>query len=155
MIHALYKQPPKLSVKNTRRSKARFNASTTMHILTNPIYCVADERAYNYFLEQGGNIFGELSEFDGQHGISCYNKTDQCKVEDENSTFFNPKFSQILTRKPIEEWIISVGQHEGFIPSDEWIETQMLLSAIAEKYNRPHRPHKCTSCRNCLLPDMR
>ena len=128
-----------ISKEHKTKQGSAFNASTTRLILTNPIYCVADERAYNYFLEQGGNIFGELSEFDGQHGISCYNKTDQCKVEDENSTFFNPKFSQILTRKPVEEWIISVGQHEGFIPSDEWIETQMLLSAIAEKYNRPHR----------------
>ena len=118
---------------------AEFNASTTRLILTNPIYCIADELAYNYFLEQGGNIFGELSEFDGKHGISCYNKTDQCKVEDEDSTFFNPKFSQIMTRKPIEEWIIAVGQHEGFIASEEWIETQELLTKIAEKYNRPHR----------------
>ena len=67
-------------------------------ILTNPIYCVADEKAYNYFLEQGGNIFGDFSEFDGNHGVSCYNKTDQCKVEDEDSTFFNPKFSQTMSR---------------------------------------------------------
>ena len=118
---------------------AEFNASTTRLILTNPIYCVADKSAYNYFLDKGGNIYGEISEFDGQHGISCYNKTDQCKVEDEDSTFFNPKFSQMLSRKPVEEWIIAVGQHEGFIPSGEWIETQELLSSIAEKYNRPHR----------------
>ena len=130
----------KIISKNHRTKQgAEFNASTTRLILTNPIYCVADERAYNYFLEQGGNIFGDVSDFDGQHGISCYNKTDQCKVEDEDSTFFNPKFSQTLTRKPIEEWIIAVGQHEGFIPSNEWIETQELLAAIAEKYNRPHR----------------
>lgn len=118
---------------------ADFNASTTRLILTNPIYCVADETAYRYFLEQGGNLFGEISEFDGKHGISCYNKTDQSKIENEDSTFFNPKFSQTMTRKPIEEWIISVGAHEGFIPSDEWIETQTLLAAITEKYNRPHR----------------
>ena len=128
-----------ISKNHKTKQGAEFNASTTRLILTNPIYCVADERAYNYFLEQGGNIFGDVSDFDGQHGISCYNKTDQCKVEDEDSTFFNPKFSQMMTRKPIEEWIIAVGKHEGFIPSNEWIETQELLAAIAEKYNRPHR----------------
>lgn len=100
---------------------------------------MADETAYRYFLEQGGNLFGETSEFDGKHGVSCYNKTNQSKIENEDSTFFNPKFSQAMTRKPIEEWIISVGAYEGFIPSDEWIETQILLTAIAEKYNRPHR----------------
>ena len=118
---------------------ADFNASTTRLILTNPIYCVADETAYRYFLEQGGNLFGEISEFGGKHGVSCYNKTDQSKIENEDSTFFNPKFSQTMIRKPIEKWIISVGAYEGFIPSDEWIETQTLLAAIAEKYNRPHR----------------
>lgn len=128
-----------ISKSHKTKQGAEFNASTTRLILTNPIYCVADEKAYNYFLEQGGNIFGDFSEFDGKHGVSCYNKTDQCKVEDEDSTFFNPKFSQTMSRKPIEEWIISVGQHEGFILSDKWIETQELLAKIAEKYNRPHR----------------
>ena len=34
---------------------------------------------------------------------------------------------------------IAVGRHEGFIPSEQWIEVQELLDAIAEKYNRPHR----------------
>ena len=68
-----------------------------------------------------------------------YNKTDQMKVEDEDSTFFNPKFSQLLTRKPISEWIVSVGRHEGFISSRKWVETQNMLDEIAEKYNRPHR----------------
>jgi site-specific DNA recombinase len=90
-------------------------------------------------LEQDGNLFGEMSEFDGQHGLSSYNKTDQEKVEDEESTFLNPKFSQLLSRKPISEWIISVGRHEGFIGSRRWVETQNMLDAIAEKYNRPHR----------------
>lgn len=118
---------------------AEFTPSTIRLILKNPIYCTADERAYNYFLEHDGNIFGDLSEFDGTHGISAYNKTDQCKIEDEESTFFNPKFSQLLSPKPISEWIISVGRHEGFISSKDWIETQLLLEAIAEKYNRPHR----------------
>lgn len=32
-----------------------------------------------------------------------------------------------------------MGRHEGFISATDWIETQKLLEAIAEKYNRPHR----------------
>ena len=103
------------------------------------MYCTADERAYHYFLEHEGNIFGDITEFDGAHGLSAYNKTEQYKVEDESSTFSNPKFSQLIAQKPIQEWIISVGKHEGVIPSQDWIEAQMLLKAIAENYNRPHR----------------
>ena len=118
---------------------AKFTTSTIRLILRNPIYCVADEYSYNYFLEHDGNLFGEPSEFDGQHGLSAYNKTDQIKVEDEDSTFFNPKFSQLLTRKPISEWIVSVGRHEGFISSRKWVETQNMLDEIAERYNQPHR----------------
>lgn len=98
--HSIQTTAKIISKNHKTKQGAEFNASTTKLILTNPIYCVADENAYNYFL---GNIFGDISEFDGKHGVSCYNKTDQCKVEDEDSTFFNPKFSQIMSRKPVEE----------------------------------------------------
>ena len=123
------------------RTKAgsKFNASTTRLLLKNPVYCIADENAYNYFYENGGGLCEELSAFDGQHGLSAYNKTDQEKFEDADSTFISPKFVQIMSAKPVSEWIISVGRHEGFIPSQQWIDTQNMLDSIAEKYNRPHR----------------
>ena len=84
-------------------------------------------------------MFGDLLDFDGLHGLSAYNKTDQEKFEDSDSTSISPKFVQTVESKPISEWIIAVGKHEGFISSEHWIETQELLDAIAEKYNRPHR----------------
>lgn len=120
-------------------SGAQFNTSTTRLVLKNPIYCTADQRSYDYFINHDGNVFGDLSEFNGQHGLSVYNKTEQEKYEDSDSTFISPKFIQTVESKPISEWIIAVGKHEGFIPSGQWIETQELLDAIAEKYNRPHR----------------
>ena len=118
---------------------SKFNTSTTRLLLKNPVYCVADEIAYNYFYENGGGVCADLSEFDGQHGLSAYNKTDQEKFEDADSTFISPKFVQLMSAKPVSKWIISVGRHEGFIPSQQWIDTQNMLDAIAEKYNRPHR----------------
>lgn len=104
---------------------SKFNTSTTRLLLKNPVYCVADEMAYNYFYENGGGVCAELSEFDGQHGLSAYNKTDQEKFEDADSTFVSPKFVQLMSAKPVSEWIISVGRHEGFIPSQQWIDTQI------------------------------
>ncbi len=118
---------------------SKFNTSTTRLLLKNPVYCVADEIAYNYFYENGGGVCADLSEFDGQHGLSAYNKTDQEKFEDADSTFISPKFVQLMSAKPVSKWIISVGRHEGFIPSQQWIDTQNMLDSIAEKYNRPHR----------------
>ena len=117
----------------------RFNSSTTRLLLKNPVYCTADENAYHYFLEHNGGLCGDISGFDGQHGISAYNKTDQEKFEDADSTFISPKFVQLMSQKPLSEWIISVGRHEGFISSRQWIDTQNVLDDIAEKYNRPHR----------------
>ena len=52
-------------------------------------------------LEHDGNLFGEPSDFDGQHGLTAYNKTDQMKVEDEDSTFFNPKFHSFSPGNPL------------------------------------------------------
>ena len=118
---------------------AEFTPLAVRDIVKNPIYCTADERAYQYFLERDGNTFGERTDFDGQHGISVYNKTDQFKVEDEDSTFFNPKFCQVSKKKDVSEWIIAVGRHEGFIPSEKWIAAQGLLEEIADRWNRPHR----------------
>ena len=120
-------------------SGAAFNASTTRLVLRNPIYCTADKRSYNYFIEHDGNVFGDMTEFDGTHGLSAYNKTDQEKYEGSDSTFISPKYVQTIESKPVSEWIIAVGRHEGFISSEQWIEVQELLDAIAEKYNRPHR----------------
>lgn len=62
-------------------SGAAFNASTTRLVLRNPIYCTADKRNDNYFIEHDGNVFGDMTEFDGTHGLSAYNKTDQEKYE--------------------------------------------------------------------------
>lgn len=118
---------------------SKFNSSTTRLLLKNPVYCTADGSAYNYFLEHNGGLCGDISDFDGQHGISAYNKTDQEKFEDADSTFISPKFVQLMSQKPLSEWIISVGRHEGFISSQQWIDTQNMLDDIAEKYNRPHR----------------
>ena len=87
-------------------SGAEFNASTTRLVLRNPIYCTADRRSYDYFIDHEGNVFGDLLDFDGQHGLSAYNKTDQEKFEDSDSTFISPKFVQTVESKPISEWII-------------------------------------------------
>lgn len=36
----------------------------------------------------------------------AYNKTDQERLEDEESTFIELKFVQVCADKPISEWII-------------------------------------------------
>ena len=87
-------------------SGAEFNTSTTKLVLRNPIYCTADKCSYNYFMEHDGNLFGELTDFDGQHGLSAYNKTDQEKYEDSEH------FKEILEIKMEEVWNNPAPQQE-------------------------------------------
>ena len=121
------------------KTNMEFNTQAVRDLVTNPVYCIADEYSYNYFLEQGSNIFGELSEYDGVHGISVYNRTSQTKEESDDSTFLNPEFSRYTIQKDINEWIVAVGKHEGFISSRDWVKAQQLKDEIYDKYNRPHR----------------
>ena len=108
-------------------------------ILHNPVYCTADPTSYQFFFDNGANVAGNIEDFDGKHALSGYNKTDHVKDEHEDSTFFNPKFTQLSFRKPINDWIISVGKHEPFISSEDWIAAQQLMKDIEEQHNRPHR----------------
>ena len=72
---------------------------TVRDILTNPVYCTADEAAFDYFTK---------------HGLMPFHRTEQ-----------NGK-KQL--RLPPEEWIISLGKHKPLIPSEEWIKTKLSTS---------------------------
>lgn len=55
------------------------NASRTTdffirNLLSNPVYCVADEAARSYFEERGSKVAGEAALWDGRHGIMPYNR---------------------------------------------------------------------------------
>ncbi len=116
-----------------------FRLSSVKDMIRNPVYCVADQDSYKYFLDTGCNLYGEKSEYDGVHGISVYNRTTQLKEESDDSTFLNPEFSRYTLFKEEDEWIIAPGKHEGYIPSATWIEAQNIKDEIFERYNRPHR----------------
>ena len=121
------------------KNGADFTILAIKDIIRNPVYCIADEKSYQYFFDEGCNIFGEKQEYDGIHGLSVYNRTEQTKEESDDSTFLNPEFTRVTIQKEKEEWVIAVGRHTGFVSSEDWIEAQKLKEAIADKYNRPHR----------------
>ena len=55
------------------------NASRTTdffirNLLSNPVYCAADEAARSYFEELGSKVAGEAALWDGRHGIMPYNR---------------------------------------------------------------------------------
>jgi site-specific DNA recombinase len=94
-------------------------------ILQNPVYLIADHAAYQYFMEQGASLFSDVSEFDGTHGVMAYNRTDQ--TQGKNTVYL-----------PIDKWIVSVGAHQGLIPSGLWLGAQKSLERNRSKgYRKP------------------
>ncbi len=125
----------------TRNGKKHTRISVK-NILRNPVYCVADNDSLSYFSEFCETIYADESEFDGEHGLMVYNKTDQKREKKDNSTLLSPQFTQIVEIKPISEWIVAVGQHKGVVSGLDWIRVQHLLQQNVDKYDRPKQVSK-------------
>ena len=88
-----------------------FTRFAIKNILQNPVYLIADDDAYQYFVDRQAELFSEKSDFDGVHGILAYNRSDQEK-------------GRATVYLPVGEWIVTVGQHPGLIPGRDWIKVQ-------------------------------
>ncbi len=117
-------------------------------ILTNPVYMIADSDAFEYFKNSNVDLYSDEVEFDGTHGMMVYNRTLQ---EQGKSTKI----------KPMEEWIVSVGKHQGFINGKDWIKVQSMLNKNKSKSYRKPKSHtallsgilKC-ECGEFMRPHM-
>lgn len=89
------------------KNGGEFSKGTVKQIIQNPVYCISDKKIFDWFKKHDANLCGE---FDDLHGLMVYNKRENGKKE-----------------KPINEWIIAIGKHEGIIHSDKWIECQNLI----------------------------
>ena len=133
LIYDLYTQSDSLTAVEAellrRRIKTKlgknFSRFAIKAILQNPVYMVADEDAYDFFLERKAEVCFPKSAFDGSCGIMAYNRTDQEK-------------GRAMILLPIEEWIIALGKHPGIVPSKQWITVQQSLERNKSKgYRKP------------------
>lgn len=132
----------------TKRGK-QFTRFAIRGILTNPVYMIADETAYQYLKENNVDLFAERSEFDGEHGIMAYNRTLQRPG----------KANQI---RPMEEWIVAVGKHPGIISGSDWVQVQTMLDVNKSKsYRRPRSNVallsgllRCGECGDYIRPKL-
>ncbi len=116
-------------------------------ILTNPVYMIADEDAYDYMIENEADLFSGKEQFDGVHGIMAYNRTLQRPG----------KANQV---NPIPEWIVAVGKHPGVVPGAAWIAVQEKLELNKVKSYRGPRGNTallsgllyCGSCGDYMRP---
>lgn len=110
-------------------------------ILSNPVYMIADQEAYDYLKEKKVELFADPADFKGTHGIIAYNRTLQ-------------KQGKAHEMKDMEEWIVAIGRHEGLIPGAEWVSVQRQLERNKSKnYRRPRSNVALLSgilvCGNC------
>jgi site-specific DNA recombinase len=102
-----------------------FTRFSIKSILQNPVYVVADQDAYEYFVKVKADLYSDQKEFDGTHGIMAYNRTNQKKG----------KATEFL---PPGDWIVSVGAHQGIIPGKAWVAVQESLERNKSKaYHKP------------------
>lgn len=131
----------------TRKGK-EFRKYSLRNILTNPVYSQNDNVILQYFKNRGQNIYAEQDgreKFDGKYGMIAYNKTDNKKKE-----------------RPLKDWIIAVGLHEGYVTGKEWIQVQELLEKNKDKsYRASANPTnetifseilRCKKCGNKMIP---
>ncbi len=118
-------------------------------ILQNPVYMIADEYAYNFFIQNNTDLFSDKNAFDNKHGIMAYNRTDQEK-------------GKTTKHLPASEWIVSVGKHRGLISGKVWVQIQESLERNKSKSFRKPRSNEALltgllfcSCSEHMYPKMR
>ena len=112
-----------------------FTSIAVKNILLNPVYAVADADMRSYFTSFDVPIWADEVAFDGRCGIMAYNKTEQTKELDTDSRALDPNYVQKSTRRDIEEWVISVGKHEGIINGADWIRAQTIMATISKDHS--------------------
>ncbi|QEK11650.1 recombinase family protein [Crassaminicella thermophila] len=125
----------------TTKNRNNFDKSALKLILTNPVYCIADDIIYEYFQNLNADVAAPLFDFDNKHGLMVFNK-------------HNQKKKTKVVRKDESEWIIAVGKHEGIIASRDWIKVQNILNknsskaprAGTGKYGLVTRLLRCNNC---------
>jgi site-specific DNA recombinase len=138
-------------IQNNIRTKTgkTFTRFAIKNILENLVYVKADNDMYKYFEANEIDLFARPEDFDSERGIMAYNKTSQ-------------KNKKTTRKRLIEEWIIAVGKHEGFISGDDWLKVQEILNKNQDKrYRTPRQNHsllsgilRCKKCGSYMRPKL-
>lgn len=111
-------------------------------ILHNPVYVKADVDVYNYYLAKGCIIKSGIDEFTGINGLNIYGKRDRALNKYNN----------------IKDHNVTVGLHNGVIPSSLFLQVQYKLGSNKQIKNNGKGKHtwltglvKCGYCNRAMV----
>ncbi|HEX3027404.1 MAG TPA: recombinase family protein [Clostridia bacterium] len=109
------------------KNNAAFTRRSVRDLIINPVYSAADSSAYRYLKKNGASVYAEQNEFDGSHGLMVYNKTEQTKNRESNSSFSRPKYVKKTVRRNITDWVVAIGEHDSTVTGHDWVKAQNIL----------------------------
>ena len=110
----------------TTASGAYLSSTQIWNLLKNPIYCTADQAAYDYFEALGCQMGVDRDKFDGTRAIMSYGRTAGGKRKKHVSN-------------PPEKWVISVGLHAPLWTSEKYIAIQERFGNNKIDKTRKHK----------------
>lgn len=106
-------------------------------ILQNPVYCIADKEALDYFTAQNSDVCFEEKECSDKYGILAYNKRDYKKKH--------------APRQSMDKWIIAIGRHKGRVSGKKWVAVQNIIEDNIPTGKKPTKMHNDYSLLSGLI----
>lgn len=120
-------------------------------ILQNPVYCIADEDAWEYFTLQHSDVCFDKTSCSNKYGLLAYNKRDYRKKN--------------VPRHDMDKWIIAIGKHKGRISGKKWVAIQNILKENIPTGKNPAIMHNdyallsglifCNKCQSRMFASKR
>lgn len=126
----------------TKERGEMWNNIKLARILHNPAYVKADVDVYSYFASLGCIIESDITQFNGINGLNIYGKRDRSANKYNN----------------LKDHHVTVGIHNGVIPSYMWLNCQYKLSKNTQIKNSGKGKHtwltglvKCGKCGHAFV----
>lgn len=119
------------------RSGKYYSLPGIKEILQNPVYCVADKDALNYFTVQNSDVCFEEKDCSDKYGLLAYNKRDYKKKH--------------APRQSMDKWIIAIGKHKGRVSGKKWVAVQNIIEDNIPTGKKPAKMHNNYSLLSGLI----
>ena len=128
-----------------------FSLPGIKEILQNPVYCIADEEAWDFFTSHHADICFERTDCTLKYGLLSYNKRDYRKKS--------------APRQEMDQWIVAMGKHKGIISGKKWVAVQEILKSNIPTGKKPAIMHNsysllsgtiyCSQCNSRMFAKQR